>query len=270
MKRQIVKIDAEKCDGCGLCVSACAEGALQLIDGKAVLVSESYCDGLGACLPECPRGAITIEEREAAPFDEEAVKKHMNRKEQEAATAEKEAGCATFTLGCGCPGTEVRTIRQPDATVGERAGESSARAPWASGSVVGAGASGTAAAPVSRLRQWPCQIQLVPVNAPYLDNAHLLIAADCTAYAFANIHEDFMNGKVTLIGCPKLDDADYAAKLAAILEQNEIRSITVLKMEVPCCSRLLEMVKSALRSSGKLIPWHVVTILRDGQILEAL
>lgn len=277
MKRQIVKIDAEKCDGCGLCVSACAEGALQLINGKAVLVSESYCDGLGACLPECPRGAITIEEREAAPFDEEAVKKHPNRKAHEAAPTEKAAGSAAFTLACGCPGTEVRAIRRNEATAEERAGESasecSARVPHVRHSAVGFGASvsasGAAGAPVSRLRQWPCQIQLVPVNTPYLDNAHLLIAADCTAYAYANIHEEFMNGKITLIGCPKLDEADYAAKLTEILVRNEIKSITVLKMEVPCCGRLLEMVKAALRNSGKLIPWHVVTITRDGQILEA-
>ncbi len=248
MKREIIKIDPEKCDGCGLCVSACAEGALQLVDGKAKLVSESYCDGLGACLPECPSGAITIEEREAAPFDEAAVQKHLEKKELEESCAEADPLCTISNLDCGCRGTEVRTI-QPAAPppVG-----SSSRAPAAA----------------SQLRQWPCQLRLVPVNAPYLDRAHLLIAADCTAYAYANLHEAFMRGKITLIACPKLDQFDYAAKLAEILKQHEIKSIAVLKMDVPCCGGLLETIKSALRSSGKLIPWHVVTISKDGNIVE--
>lgn len=247
MKRKIIKIDPEKCNGCGLCVSACDEGALQLVDGKAKLISESYCDGLGDCLPECPTGAITIEEREAAPFDEAAVQKHLERREWEEGCAEAASLCAVPNLDCGCRGTEVRTIQHPSLTE-----ESPSPAP----------------ASLSQLRQWPCQLRLVPVNAPYLDRAHLLIAADCTAYAYANIHDGFMRGKITLIACPKLDQFDYAARLTEILEQNQIKSITVLKMEVPCCGGLLEMVKSALRNSGKLIPWHVVTIARDGNIVE--
>jgi len=242
MKRKIVHIDEEKCNGCGLCVEACHEGALQLIDGKAKLVSESYCDGLGDCLPECPTGAITIVEREADPYDEEAVKKNM-----EARKAEKDA--AEETLPCGCPGTHARTI--------ERKTEAPA-APAAQQNV-----------PVeSQLRQWPCQIKLVPVNAPYLDDAHLLIAADCTAYAYANIHNDFMRGKITLIGCPKLDSVDYSEKLSEILKAHHIKSITVLRMEVPCCYGLVNAVKKALIDSGTMIPWRVVTISTDGRVIE--
>ncbi|HPU02057.1 MAG: 4Fe-4S binding protein [Firmicutes bacterium] len=245
MKRKIVKIDPEKCNGCGLCVNACAEGALQIVDGKARLVSESYCDGLGACLPECPTGAITIEEREAAPFDEEAVKKHLESRKGEESAAES-SPCPEVSLECGCRGSEVRAI-QPAAPHEE----SPAPAPA-----------------VSQLRQWPCQLRLVPVNAPFLEGAHLLIAADCTAYAYAAMHDQFMRGRITLIACPKLDQFDYAAKLAEMLKQNKIKSITVLRMEVPCCGRLVEMVKEALRSAGELIPWRVVTISRDGRIVE--
>lgn len=248
MKRLIIKIDPDKCDGCGLCVNACAEGALQLVDGKAKLVSESYCDGLGACLPECPTGAITIEEREAAPFDEKAVQKNLEKQEQEKNGAETEPLCTMPNLGCGCQGTEVRTI-QPAVSPIEASPSS-------------------APAAVSQLLQWPCQMRLVPVSAPYLDRAHLLIAADCTAYACASIHDSFMRGKITLIACPKLDQFDYAAKLAEILKRHKIKSITVLKMDVPCCGGLLGMVKSALRNSGKLIPWHVITISKDGNIIE--
>jgi NAD-dependent dihydropyrimidine dehydrogenase PreA subunit len=230
MLRKIVKIDQEKCNGCGLCINACHEGALQLIDGKAVLVSESYCDGLGACLPQCPTGAITIEEREAQPFDEEAVKKNIDP-----------------PLPCGCPGTQVKTMEKTSVTsIGQQA-------------------------PInieSELRQWPCQIKLVPVNAPYLNHAHLLVAADCTAYAYAGIHKDFMRNKITLIGCPKLDSVDYSDKLTDILKHNEIKSITVLKMQVPCCNGLAHAVRSALIQSGKMIPWSVITISVDGKIIE--
>jgi len=187
VKRKIVKIDEEKCNGCGLCVEACHEGSLQLVDGKAKLLSESYCDGLGACLPECPAGAITIEERDAAAFDEEAVKNHMKARQNP--VPEK--------LACGCPGTHTRTIERK---------EDAAPAPALSTTerVVPA---------VSQLCQWPCQIKLAPVNAPYFDHAHLLVAADCTAYAYAGIHNDFMRNKITIIGCPKLDDMDYTEKL---------------------------------------------------------
>ncbi len=239
MKRKVVRIDEEKCNGCGLCVQACHEGALQLVDGKARLVSESYCDGLGNCLPECPTGAIAIEEREAAAYDEEAVKRNME--------ALKKA--APEKLACGCPGTSARVIERESCAPGAAAPQ---KAP----------------APESRLRQWPCQIRLVPVNAPYLDGASLLVAADCTAYAYANIHNDFMRGRITLIGCPKLDDVDYTEKLTEILKAHEIKSVTVLRMGVPCCGGIVNAVKQALINSGKMIPWRVVTVGIDGRILE--
>jgi len=236
MKRNIIKIDESKCNGCGLCVSACHEGALKLIDGKARLTSESYCDGLGDCLPECPTGAIVLEERETVEYDEEAVKKHMAKSKPQLEVA----------LPCGCPGTQAKLLakKQLDST------------PVLSNEAV-----------QSQLGQWPCQLKLVPINAPYLDNAHLLIAADCTAYAYPNIHQ-FMRNKITLIACPKLDDVDYSEKLTAILKQHEIKSVTILKMEVPCCGGILQAVKKALSNSGKMIPWNVVTISTDGRISE--
>ncbi|MGI6492557.1 MAG: ATP-binding protein [Pelotomaculum sp.] len=238
MKRNIIVIDEEKCNGCGLCVTACHEGALQMVDGKARLVSESYCDGLGDCLPECPTGAITIEEREAAPYDEEAVKRNMARLNQ-----------MPQTLACGCPGTMARTFDRDAGPTRQPAAQA-------------------AAAPVSQLRQWPCQIQLVPAHAPYFNNAHLLVAADCTAFAYANFHQDFMRNKITIIGCPKLDDVDYADKLTQILQANQIKSVTVLRMEVPCCGGIENAVKTALVNSGKMIPWQIVTIATDGTVLE--
>ncbi len=241
MKRKIITIDEEKCNGCGLCINACHEGALQLVNGKAKLISESYCDGLGNCLPECPTGAITIEEREAAPFDEEAVKEHLAR---QAAASQPQP-----PLACGCPGQQVKTIR-PSTTA-----PSPASMP---------------VAPVeSQLRQWPCQIKLVPVNAPYFNNAHLLIAADCTAYAYADMHNEFMKNRITLIGCPKLDQVDYAEKLTAIIANNNLKSITVVRMEVPCCGGIVHAVQTALVKSGKMIPWQVVTIGTDGTILDS-
>lgn len=246
MKRKIVHIDEEKCDGCGLCVDACHEGALQLIDGKAKLVSESYCDGLGDCLPECPTGAITVEEREAEPFDEEAVKKNMEAKQCECASS---SDTLPDTLPCGCPGTQVKTIHKEDATVHP--------VPAAVRTEV-----------ESQLAQWPCQIKLVPVNAPYLDNAHLLVAADCTAYAYGNFHNDFMRNKITLIGCPKLDSVDYSEKLTGILKAHNIKSITVLRMEVSCCNGIVNSVKKAMIDSKTMIPWRVVTISSDGRIVE--
>ncbi len=245
MERDIITIDPEKCDGCGLCVKACAEGALQLVDGKAKLVSESYCDGLGDCLPQCPTGAITIERRKAAPFDETAVKRHLEQKKQGERPAAAAPPCVVPEHVCGCPGVEAQTF-QP---------------------AVAAARPEKKTAPVSRLRQWPCQLQLVPVDAPYLEQAHLLLAADCTAFAYAGIHEDFMRGKITLVACPKLDHYDYAAKLAEILKQHEVKSITVLKMDVFCCSGLVEIVKSAFRAGDKLVPWWVVTVTKDGAII---
>jgi ferredoxin len=240
MIRNIIKIDGEKCNGCGLCVHACHEGALRLVNGKAELISDSYCDGLGACLPECPQGAIALEERETAAFDEETVKIHIEKQKAET---------IPMKLECGCAGTHARTIERPE-TLEHRI------------------QSTTATALESQLRQWPCQIKLVPVNAPYLENARLLIAADCTAYAYANIHQDYMKNKITLIGCPKLDEGDYAEKLTQILQQHEIKSVTVLIMEVPCCGGLEQAVKKALFNSGKMIPWQVITINTDGSVRE--
>ena len=250
MKRKIVEINEDLCNGCGLCVSACHEGALQLVDGKAKLVSDSYCDGLGACLPECPTGAIKIIEREAAAFDEAAVaaKRTVGQSHSSAPSAPVHTpATAPASLACGCPGTMAKSITRP---------------PAAEASLPAAGALD------SRLSNWPVQIKLVPVHAPYLKNAALLIAADCTAFAYPDIHRRFMTNKVTLIGCPKLDEGDYADKLTAILQANDIRSITVLRMEVPCCAGIAHAVQRALAASGKMIPWRIVTIATDGAILD--
>ncbi|NLT98068.1 MAG: 4Fe-4S binding protein [Christensenellaceae bacterium] len=236
MKRDIIRIDEEKCNGCGLCVEACHEGALQIIDGKARLISESYCDGLGACLPECPTGAISIEQREAAEFDEAAVEKHLAAKK-----------AAAIGHGGGCPSARAMSFAQRPAQMAQAE---------------------TVPAAASELRQWPCQIKLVPVNAPFFDGAKLLVAADCTAYAYANMHSRFMKGKVTLIGCPKLDMVDYTEKLTEILKHNDIRSVDVVRMSVPCCGGLEYAVRQALIQSGKMIPWQVTVITPDGDLLE--
>ena len=243
--RKIIRIDEEKCDGCGQCAEACHEGAIRIIDGKAKLVSDSYCDGLGACIGQCPRGALTIEEREAAPFDEAAALAQAGRpKKPEAAPKSPEAA----SLGCGCPGSAARDLRQSQSsgTLQNRPSEPME----------------------SRLSNWPVQLRLVPENAPYLKGADLLIAADCTAFAYPDIHRRFMRNKVTLIGCPKLDEGDYAEKLTAILQANDIKSVTVLRMEVPCCGGIANAVMRALQAAGKMIPWQVVTISTEGQILE--
>ncbi len=234
MKRRIIEIDREKCNGCGECAAACHEGAIAMADGKAQLMRDDYCDGLGDCLPACPAGAISFVEREAAAYDEKAVLANKRKKMQEAA------------LPCGCPGTQARRIG--------RAVCESAEAPRAE--------------IVSRLSQWPVQIKLVPVNAPYFDGAKLLIAADCTAYAYAAFHEKFIKGRITLVGCPKLDGVDYSEKLTEILRNNDIRSVTVVRMEVPCCGGLENAAKTALRSSGKFISWQVVTVSTSGEILD--
>lgn len=238
MKRNIVAIDEEKCNGCGLCVDACHEGAIALVDGKARLLSESYCDGLGACLPHCPVDAITIEERDVAAFDEAYAMQHQQDKLRQAEAP------APKPMACGCPGSQSRTIER-------------AQAPVAHNAVA-----------TSELRQWPCQIKLAPVSAPYFHQANLLIAASCTAYAYAGVHGDYMRGRVTLIGCPKLDGVDYSEKLAAILSANEIKSVTVLRMEVPCCGGIVTAVKNAIIRSGKMLPWHVITLSTDGKVLE--
>ena len=252
MKRKIVSIDESRCNGCGLCVSACHEGAIQLIDGKAKLISDSYCDGLGDCLPACPVDAIQIVEREAADYDEAAVAARQAAAKGHAAPAAPAPAPAPAAakppLPCGCPGMLAKAMAPKPAA---------APAPDA-----------PAAAPVAQLGNWPVQIKLVNPRAPYLQNAALLVAADCTAFAYADIHRKFMRNKVTLIGCPKLDEGDYAEKLTAILQANEIKSVTVLRMEVPCCAGIANAAMRALQASGKMIPWQVVTISTDGAILE--
>ena len=242
MKRRIIEIDQDKCNGCGACAAACHEGAIAMVDGKAKLMRDDYCDGLGDCLPACPTRAITFVEREAAAYDEQAVMDNKRRKMQE--KMKKEG----MTLPCGCPGSRSRKIEHAEAE-GSCAAETSAR-------------------PVSRLSQWPVQIKLVPTNAPYFDGAKLLIAADCTAYAYAAFHEDFIKGHITLVGCPKLDGADYSEKLGEIIRDNDIKSVTVVRMEVPCCGGLEQAAKTALLRSGKFIPWQVVTVSTDGKILD--
>ena len=248
MIRKIIHIDEEKCNGCGACAAACQEGAIGMINGKARLLRDDYCDGLGNCLPACPANAITFTEREAASYNEAAVKaaKAEKAKEVKEVKEVKEAKEAPGTLRCGCPGTQSRSIEHAacnceDTLQAERP---------------------------SCLSQWPVQIRLVPVNAPYLNDAKLLIAADCTAYAYAAFHERFIKGHITLVGCPKLDNVDYAEKLTAIIKGNEIKSVTVVRMEVPCCGGLENAAKTALQDSGKFIPWQVVTISADGRILE--
>lgn len=230
MKRRIIEISEEKCNGCGACATACHEGAIGIINGKAKLLRDDYCDGLGDCLPTCPTGAISFVEREAAPYDEAAVKANM---------AKKVKTCASG----GCPGEASRTISREQAPQ-------------------------TAAPSVSQLQNFPVQIKLAPIRAPYFDGAKLLIAADCTAYAYARFHEDFIRGKVTLVGCPKLDGVDYSEKLAQIIQNNDIQSVTVVRMEVPCCGGIEFAVKRALQQSGKFIPWQVVTVRIDGSIAD--
>lgn len=224
MVRQIIKIDQELCDGCGLCVNACHEDAIAIVDNKAKLLRDDYCDGLGNCLPVCPTGAISFEIREALEFNEEEVNKNIAKKNE----AIKEQNQSSS----GCPGSRMMSLNTP-----------------------------------SMLRQWPVQLQLVPHNAPYFSSADLLIAADCTAFSYGDFHS-FMKDKITLIGCPKLDDADYSEKLTAILKSNRINSITVIRMEVPCCGGIVHAVKTAMVNSGELIPWRIVTISTDGAILE--
>ena len=231
MIRRVIEIDEAKCNGCGACAAACHEGAIGMVNVKAKLLRDDYCDGLGDCLPTCPTGAITFVEREAAAYDEAAVKANQAAK-------------AAAPLPCGCPGTQSRQIRREETCAASQSPQS------------------------SRLTQWPVQIKLAPVNAPYFEGAKLLVAADCTAYAYGNFHEDFIRGKVTLVGCPKLDGVDYAEKLTEILAHNDIKSVTVVRMEVPCCGGIEQAVKTALQKSGKFIPWQVVTISTDGRILD--
>ena len=215
MIRKIILIDEDKCNGCGLCADACHEGAIEMVNGKAKLMRDDYCDGLGDCLPTCPTNAISFVEREAAAYDEKAVKRHLSSRK----TSSNRSTANTSPVE-------------------------------------------------SQLRQWPVQIKLAPVNAPYFDGAHLLIAADCTAFSRADFHDRFMRGRITMIGCPKLDEGDYAEKLTEILRRNDIKEVTIVRMEVPCCGGLQRAAETALRQSGKFIPWQVVTLGRDGNILD--
>jgi len=262
MVRQIIKIDEEKCNGCGLCISACHEGALGLVDGKAKLLRDDYCDGLGNCLPVCPTEAISFEEREAEKFDETAVNINaavtanaavnaaVNIKTDANVNVEIMENKQPEILPCGCPGTHSEAIvREIDDIKEVEYAEQVSKSE-------------------THLNQWPVQIKLVPPNAPYFSNAHLLIAADCAAYAYGGFHKEYMKNRITLIGCPKLDDGDYTEKLTAILKSNEIKSVTVARMVVPCCGGIEHAVKSALQNCGKMIPWQVVTISTDGRILE--
>lgn len=253
MIRKIIKIDQDKCNGCGLCVSACHEGAIQMVDGKAQLIRDDYCDGLGDCLPVCPTNAISFEMREALDYNEEAV---MEAKNQNA--------CNTNTkMPCGCPGTNIKSFNRTSNghninskfTLNKPISNSHNNS--YNNSYV-----------ETRLNQWPVQIKLVPVNAPYFENANLLIAADCTAYAYGNFHNEFMKNHITLIGCPKLDLGDYSEKLTEIIKNNNIKSVTVVRMEVPCCGGIEVATKKALLQSGKFIPWRIVTISTEGNILD--
>ena len=233
--RKIVKIDEEKCNGCGLCIPACVEGALQIIDGKAKLVSETYCDGLGACLGECPQGAITIEEREAEEFNEEATKSYLEQKNG-----------ASGELPCGCPSAAVRQFARQEVAEITRGDESPER---------------------SMLHHWPVQLSLVPPSASFLNRADVILAADCVPFAYAGFHHDFLKDHALLVACPKLDDFNaHLRKLTDILSQSEVSSLTVVRMEVPCCAGLVQMVKQAIQLSGKDIPFKEVIIGINGEL----
>lgn len=254
MIRKIVNIDEEKCTGCGLCAKACHENAIVMVNGKAKLIKDDFCDGFGDCLPACPAGAITITEREASAYDEAAVE------ERKKLLAQGE----NHTHGNGCPGSKLRQMSAKPAF--------SPVTPASSSTLTATSPSmsfeNSSFVPQSQLTTWPVQIKLLPPSAPFYDGANLLIAADCTAYAYANFHQEFIRGKVCLIGCPKLDQVDYTDKLTQIIANNNIKSVTIVRMEVPCCGGLQYAAEDALKASGKFLPWRVVTISIEGKILE--
>lgn len=257
MLRKIIQIDEEKCIGCRLCVDACHEGAIGMVDGKARLLRDDYCDGLGDCLPACPTEAITFVEREAAPYDEAAVEAHLAARASAETSAEDILDAAVARTPCGgCPGSAARTLAPTGC-------------PGAAARTLAAGGAARAAADSlpSRLAQWPAQIKLVPVSAPYYQGRGLLIAADCTAFACASFHERFMNGNVTIIGCPKLDEGSYTDKLAAVIAANDITAVTVARMEVPCCGGLERAAAEAHARAGKDIPFSVVTFSVTGDVI---
>lgn len=250
MIRKIVQIDEKKCNGCGLCITACHEGAIELIDGKARLISDEYCDGLGSCLPNCPMDAIDIIEREAADFNEEAVKKLLDEKKDKINTVKAHE---QTQMPCGCPGTAARKIERKISIPLK---------------TVKAEIKNIQEAGLSELRQWPVQLKLINSKADYLQGADLLVAADCTAYAYANFHNDFIRGHITVIGCPKLDDNEYyKEKLTEIIKNCNLKSITVVRMEVPCCGGIVQAVKSAMLQAQVIVPYSEVTIGTDGTIL---
>ena len=239
--RNIVEIDEEKCDGCGLCVIECAEGALEIRDGKAKIIKEMYCDGLGACIGECPQEALTIVMKEADPFDEEAMEEHLKT------LRGKQAQKSPVELEAGCPGAKLVHLQSQPAAAPPQEGES----------------------PASALRNWPVQIHLLPVSAPFFNGAELLIAADCVPFAMGGFHSQLLQGKILAIGCPKLDDAGfYIEKLSQIFANNEIKSITIGYMEVPCCAGLLHVVHKALEAGGKAIPVETVKVSVRGEVLQ--
>ncbi len=244
MKRKIIKINADLCNGCGACAEACHEGAIEMVQGKARLISDQYCDGLGDCLPACPTGAIEIIEREAAEYDEAAVKERM-------AATEKQKHQDHGLIPCGCPGTMAKKVQR------EAKDEQKKIDPK------------NVPAVLSRLSQWPVQLKLVNPNSDYFDGAHLLIAADCTAYAYGNFHEDFIKGRITVIGCPKLDNEDYSKKLTEIFSLHEIKSITVIRMEVPCCTGIFKAVREAMLKSQTIVPYREIVLSAEGEIIQS-
>lgn len=246
MIRKIVDIDKEKCNGCGLCVHACHEGAIELVEGKAVLISDEYCDGLGDCLPECPTGAIKIIERESSAYNEELVMQKMS---------ERKKIVENSTLPCGCPGTQAKKIERKSLNI---ASSLKVKKRNVDSDVL-----------ISELRQWPVQLKLINTEAPYLEGANLLIAADCTAYAYADFHRDFIKDHITVIGCPKLDDIQYYEdKLTEIIKRNNLKSITVVRMEVPCCSGIVTAAKRAMLNAQIIVPYKEVIIATDGNLVD--